>query len=101
MALTDRSNRKIANEHPKFVSMADEFKKHKDEIVEKVKMADISQKDIDATRLKGFAKQDLDTLKMTGTVNDSLTQEELTKLKQALKDGKTSTLETTGKFKKD
>ncbi len=80
MALTDRSNRKIANEHPKFVSMADEFKKHKDEIVEKVKMADISQKDIDATRLKGFAKQDLDTLKMTGTVNDSLTQEELTKL---------------------
>ena len=101
MALTDRSNRKIANEHPKFVSMADEFKKHKDEIVEKVKMADISQKDIDATRLKGFAKQDLDTLKMTDTVNDSLTQEELTKLKQALKDGKTSTLKTTGKFKKD
>jgi electron transfer flavoprotein alpha/beta subunit len=94
--LTDRSNRKIANEHPKFVSMADEFKKHKDEIVEKVKMADISQKDIDATRLKGFAKQDLDTLKMTGTVNDSLTEEELTKLKKALKDGKTSTLETTG-----
>ena len=46
MALTDRSNRKIANEHPKFASMADEFKKHKDEVVKNVKMADISQKDI-------------------------------------------------------
>ena len=101
MALTDRSKRKIANEHPKFADLAETFKKHKDEVVEKVKMADISQKDIDATRMKGFAKQDLDTLKMIGAVNDSLTQEEFAKLKKALKDGKTSTLKTTGKFKKD
>ena len=100
MALTDRSNRKIANEHPKFASMADEFKKHKDEVVKNVKMADISQKDIEASKLKGFAKQDLDTVKMI-TGNDSLTQKELTKLKKALKDEKTSTLEPTGKFKKD
>ena len=100
MALTDRSNRKIANEHPKFASMADEFKKHKDEVVKNVKMADISQKDIEASKMKGFAKQDLDTVKMI-TGNDSLTQKELTKLKKALKDKKTSTLETTGKFKKD
>ena len=100
MALTDRSNRKIANEHPKFASMADEFKKHKDEVVKNVKMADISQKDIEASKMKGFAKQDLDTVKMI-TGNDSLTQKELTKLKKALKDGKTSTLEPTGKFKKD
>ena len=100
MALTDRSNRKVSNEHPKFATMADEFKKHKDEVVKNVKMADISQKDIEASKMKGFAKQDLDTVKMI-TGNDSLTQKELTKLKKALKDKKTSTLETTGKFKKD
>ena len=100
MALTDRSNRKISNEHPKFATMADEFKKHKDEVVKNVKMADISQKDIDASKLKSYAVQDLDNAKMISG-NDSLTQKELTKLKQALKDKKTSTLETTGKFKKD
>jgi hypothetical protein len=100
MAITDRSNRKISNEHPKFATMADEFKKHKDEVVKNVKMADISQKDIEATKMKGYANQDLDTAKMISG-NDSLTQKELTKLKQALKDKKTSTLETTGKFKKD
>jgi hypothetical protein len=100
MALTDRSNRKVSNEHPKFATMADEFKKHKDEVVKNVKMADISQKDIDATKMKGYANQDLDNAKMISG-NDSLTQKELTKLKQALKDKKTSTLETTGKFKKD
>ena len=48
MALTDRSNRKVSNEHPKFATMADEFKKHKDEVVKNVKMADISQKDIES-----------------------------------------------------
>ena len=100
MALTDRSNRKVSNEHPKFATMADEFKKHKDEVVKNVKMADISQKDIDASKLKSYAVQDLDNAKMISG-NDSLTQKELTKLKQALKDKKTSTLETTGKFKKD
>ena len=101
MALSDRSKRKIANEHPKFADLAETFKKHKDEVVEKVKVADISQKDIDATRMKGFAKQDLDTLKMIGAVNESLTKDELAKLKKALKEKKTSTLETTGRFKKD
>jgi hypothetical protein len=100
MALTDRSNRKVSNEHPKFATMANEFKKHKDEVVKNVKMADISQKDIDASKLKSYAVQDLDNAKMISG-NDSLTQKELTKLKQALKDKKTSTLETTGKFKKD
>jgi len=33
--------------------------------------------------------------------NNSLTQKELTQLKTALSNKKTSTLETTGKFKKD
>ena len=100
MALTDRSKRKIANEHPKFADLAETFKKHKDEVVEKVKMADISQRDIDASKLKSYSKVDLDTAKMISG-NDSLTKDELAKLKKALKEKKTSTLETTGRFKKD
>ena len=100
MALTDRSKRKIANEHPKFADLAETFKKHKDEVVEKVKMADISQRDIDASKLKSYAVQDLDNARMISG-NDSLTKDELAKLKKALKEKKTSTLETTGRFKKD
>ena len=75
MALTDRSKRKIANEHPKFSDLAETFKKHKDEVVEKVKMADISQRDIDASKLKSYSKVDLDTAKIISG-NDSLTKEE-------------------------
>jgi len=100
MALSDRSKRKIANEHPKFADLAETFKKHKNEVVEKVKMADISQRDIDASKLKSYSKVDLDTAKMISG-NDSLTKDELAKLKKALKEKKTSTLETTGRFKKD
>tara|TARA_R110000772_G_scaffold230567_1_gene341290 strand:+ start:408 stop:689 length:282 start_codon:yes stop_codon:yes gene_type:complete len=93
VALTDRTGREIANEHPKYATI-------KKDVVEKVRVADISQKDIDATRMKNYSGVDLDNAKMISG-NDSLTQKELTKLKQALKDKKTSTLETTGKFKKD
>ena len=93
MALTDRTGREIANEHPKYATI-------KKDVVEKVRVADISQKDIDATKMKGFAKQDLDTAQMISG-NTSLTQKELTQLKTALSNKKTSTLETTGKFKKD
>ena len=93
MALTDRTGREIANEHPKYATI-------KKDVVEKVRVADISQKDIDATRMKNYSGVDLDNAKMISG-NDSLTQKELTKLKQALKDKNTSTLETTGKFKKD
>ena len=100
MALTDRSKRKIANEHPKFADLAETFKKHKDEVVEKVKVADISQRDIDNTRLKGYNKIGLEEARMLSG-NDSLTKDELAKLKKALKEKKTSTLETTGRFKKD
>ena len=100
MAISDRSKRKIANEHPKFADLAETFKKHKDEVVEKVKMADISQRDIDASKLKSYAAQDLDNDRMISG-NDSLTKDELAKLKKALKEKKTSTLETTGRFKKD
>ena len=93
MALTDRTGREIANEHPKYATI-------KKDVVEKVRLADISQKDIDASKMKSYAVQDLDNAKMISG-NDSLTQKELTKLKKALKDKTTSTLETTGKFKKD
>ena len=100
MALTDRSKRNIANEHPKFADLAETFKKHKDEVVEKVKVADISQRDINASKLKSYAVQDLDNARMISG-NKSLTKDELAKLKKALKEKKTSTLETTGRFKKD
>ena len=93
MALTDRTGREIANEHPKYATI-------KKDVVEKVRLADISQKDIDATKMKNYSGVDLDNAKMISG-NDSLTQKELTKLKKALKDEKTSTLEPTGKFKKD
>ena len=93
MALTDRTGREIANEHPKYATI-------KKDVVEKVRLADISQKDIDATKMKNYSGVDLDNAKMISG-NDSLTQKELTKLKKALKDKATSTLETTGKFKKD
>ena len=88
-----RADKAIDNEHPK-------YKKLKEDVAEKVRVADISQKDIDASKLKSYAVQDLDNAKMISG-NDSLTQKELTKLKKALKDKATSTLETTGKFKKD
>ena len=93
MALTDRTGREIANEHPKYATI-------KKDVVEKVRVADISQKDIEASKMKGFAKQSLDTAQMISG-NTSLTQKELTQLKTALSNKKTSTLETTGKFKKD
>ena len=96
MALTDRSNRKIANEHPKFDSMADEFKKHKDEVVKNVKMADISQKDIDLSKSKGGGALDLETAKML-TNNPTLTQKELDQLKKAAKEKQD--IKPTGKFK--
>ena len=93
MALTDRTGREIANEHPKYATI-------KKDVIEKVKVADISQRDIDATKMVGYAKQNLDTAQMLSG-NTSLTQKELTQLKTALSNKKTSTLETTGKFKKD
>jgi len=93
MALTDRTGREIANEHPKYATI-------KKDVIEKVKVADTYQRDIDATRMKGFSKSNLENAQMISG-NNSLTQKELTQLKTALSNKKTSTLETTGKFKKD
>ena len=93
MALMDRTGREIANEHPKYATI-------KKDVVEKVRVADTSQRDIDANRMKEFSKSNLENAQMISG-NNSLTQKELTQLKTALSNKKTSTLEITGKFKKD
>tara|TARA_R100001463_G_scaffold1949_1_gene8292 strand:- start:553 stop:828 length:276 start_codon:yes stop_codon:yes gene_type:complete len=90
MALTDK---KYTNEHPKF-NMFDKYKSDKDSLVGA--RADISGKDIDASKMRGFSSVDLDTAKMISN-NPTLTQEELTQLKKAAKEKKK--LEPTGKFK--
>ena len=81
MALTDK---KYANEHPKF-NMFDKYKSDKDSLVGA--RADISGKDIDASKMKGFNSVDLDTAQMLSN-NPTLTQEELTQLKKAAKEKK-------------
>ena len=55
MALTDK---KYTNEHPKF-NMFDKYKSDKDSLVGA--RADISGKDIDASKMRGFSSVDLDT----------------------------------------
>ena len=92
MALTDK---KYANEHPKF-NMFDKYKADKDSLVGA--RADISGKDIDASKMKGYSSVDLETAQMLSN-NPTLTQKELTQLKKAAKEKKE--IEPTGKFKKD
>ena len=92
MALTDK---KYANEHPKF-NMFDKYKADKDSLVGA--RADISGKDIDASKMRGFSSVDLDTARMISN-NPTLTQKELDELKKAAKEKKK--LEPTGQFKKD
>ena len=88
--LTDK---KYTNEHPKF-NMFDKYKSDKDSLVGA--RADISGKDIDASKMKGFNSVDLDTAQMLSN-NPTLTQEELTQLKKAAKEKKE--IQPTGKFK--
>ena len=92
MALTDK---KYANEHPKF-TMFDRYKADKDSLVGA--RADISGKDIDASKMRGFSSVDLDTARMISN-NPTLTAEELKQLKKAAKERKE--IEPTGQFKKD
>ena len=92
MALTDK---KYTNEHPKF-NMFDKYKSDKDSLVGA--RADISGKDIDASKMRGFSSVDLETAKEL-SMNPTLTEAELTNLKKAVKDKKK--LEPTGQFKKD
>ena len=75
MALTDK---KYANEHPKF-NMFDKYKADKDSLVGA--RADISGKDIDASKMRGFSSVDLDTARMISN-NPTLTAQELKQLKK-------------------
>ena len=93
MAL-DTKGKQYANEHPKF-NMFDKYKAKKADVM---KVADISKKDIDASKMRGYSTVDLETARMISN-NPTLTQEELKELKKAAKEKKK--LEPTGKFKKD
>ena len=82
------------NEHGKF----NQFDKYKAKKADVMKVADISQADIDLSKSKGFSTLDLETAK-TLSGNPTLTQEELTQLKKAAKNKED--IEPTGKFKKE
>ena len=85
--------KQYTNEHPKF-TMFDKYKADKDSLVGA--RADISGKDIDASKMRGFSSVDLDTARMISN-NPTLTAEELKQLKKAAKEKKE--IEPTGKFK--
>jgi len=87
--------KQYANEHPKF-NMFEKYKADKDSLVGA--RADISGKDVDASKMKGFSSVDLDTARMISN-NPTLTAEELKQLKKAAKERKE--IEPTGQFKKD
>ena len=89
-----RLDKDVLNEHAKF----NKFDKYKAKKADVMKVADISQADIDASKMKGFKKYNLESLKELGIVNPSLTDEELETLK---KSKNKKDIETTGKFKKD
>ena len=84
-----RPDKDVLNEHAKF----NKFDKYKQR-PEIMKMADISQEDIDARKMRGFKKYNLETLKGLGLVNPTLTEDELEQLK------KSKDVEPTGQFKK-
>ena len=87
-----RPDKNVLNEHAKF----NKFDKYKAEQKPDVmKVADISKKDIDVSKARGYSKVDLDTAKILSG-NPTLTQDELDQLKKAAKDDKK--LETTGQF---
>ena len=87
-----RPDKNVLNEHAKF----NKFDKYKAEQKPDVmKVADISQMDIDVSKAKGYSTVDLDTARMLSN-NPTLTQKELDQLKKAAKDKEK--LEPTGKF---
>ena len=73
-------NKNYANEHPKF-NMFDKYKAKKADVM---KVADISKKDIDASKMRGYSTVDLETARMLSN-NPTLTQKELDELKKQLK----------------
>ena len=86
-----RPDKNVLNEHAKF----SKFDKYKSKKADVMKVADISQMDIDVSKAKGYSTVDLATAKMLSG-NPTLTQKELEQLKKAAKDDQK--LETTGKF---
>jgi predicted DNA binding protein len=92
MVLTDK---KYTNEHPKY-TMFDKYKADKESLTKNYK-ADISEMDINASKMKGYSAVNLETAKEL-SMNPTLTEEELQALKKAVKDKKK--LEPTGQFKK-
>ena len=77
-----RPDKDVLNEHAKF----NKFDKYKAEQKPDVmKVADISQRDIDLSDKKGYSKLDLSTAR-TLSGNPTLTQKELEQLKKAAKD---------------
>ncbi len=87
-----RPDKNVLNEHSKF----NKFDKYKaEQKPDAMKVADISKKDIDVSKARGYSKVDLDTAKILSG-NPTLTQDELDQLKKAAKDDKK--LETTGQF---
>ena len=87
-----RPDKNVLNEHSKF-SKFDKYKAGQKPDV--MKVADISQMDIDVSKAKGYSKVDLSTARMLSG-NPTLTQKELEQLKKAAKDDQK--LEPTGKF---
>ena len=87
-----RPNKDVLNEHAKF-SKFDKYKAGQKPDV--MKVADISQRDIDLSDKRGYSKLDLDTAR-TLSSNPTLTQKELELLKKTAKDKQE--LEPTGKF---
>ena len=85
-----RPDKDVLNEHAKF-SKFDKYKAEQKPDV--MKVADISQRDIDLSDKKGYSKVDLSTARMLSG-NPTLTQKELEQLKKAAKDDQK--LEPTG-----
>ena len=86
-----RPDKNVLNEHAKF----SKFDKYKSKKADVMKVADISQMDIDVSKAKGYSTVDLDTARMLSN-NPTLTQKELEQLKKAAKDKEK--LKPTGKF---
>ena len=88
-----RPDKNALNEHAKF----SKFDKYKAKKADVMKVADISQADIDASKSRSYSVIDLETARDISK-NPTLTQEELNELKKAAKEKRN--LEPTGQFKK-
>ena len=77
-----RPDKDVLNEHAKF-SKFDKYKAEQKPDV--MKVADISQRDINLSDKRGYSKLDLDTAR-TLSGNPTLTQKELEQLKKSAKD---------------